>query len=390
MPRRVRWYASACKGAAVPRAATAIGGGTLGRMGRWREAATDALAIFAASRLLVLAALLWPPTQVHAYLTTWDAGFYLQIAHCGYDAACGPPVSAELPAFFPLQPLAARSAGFVGISDAWGGAALAALAALVALVLLHRLCAELRNRRTALLACAAVSFFPFAYVLSTNYSEGLFLLASIGAFAAARSRHPILAFAAGLAAGLARPAAIPLALGLGTDAGLSPERRRAALAGATGAVVGVALVFADLKRRRDDWLASLHAQQLGWHRSTSAIDAPGELARYIRDAIVLHHAQNLLYLTAVPLAAIGLAVLWRHGIRDGMFVYAVIAVVAPLATGSAMSLPRFLMGTFPYAIAGGIVLDRIDARLRWALLAVSAGGLVACMWATYRGSGLAP
>ena len=130
----------------------------------------------------------------------------------------------------------------------------------------------------ALLACAAVSFFPFAYVLSTNYSEGLFLLASLGAFAAARSRHPVLAFAAGFAAGLARPAAIPLALGLGADAVLAPERRRASLAGAAGAVAGVAVVFADLERRRDDWLASLHAQQLGWQRSTSLVDAPGELA----------------------------------------------------------------------------------------------------------------
>ena len=61
-------------------------------------------------------------------------------------------------------------------------------------------------------------------------------------------------------------------------------------------------MFADLKRRRDDWLASLHAQQLGWHRSTSIVDAPGELARYVCDAITLGHAQNLLYLTAVPLA----------------------------------------------------------------------------------------
>ncbi len=158
---------------------------------------------------------------------------------------------------------------------------------------------------------------------------------------------------------------------------LAPERRRASLAGAAGAVAGVALVFADLKRRRDDWLASLHAQQLGWHRSTSVVDAPGELARYVRDAVTLGHAQNLLYLTAVPLAAIGLVVLWRSGIRDGMFVFAAIAVVAPLATGSAMSLPRFLMGTFPYAVAGGILLDRVDrapahGAARWS----SAAGLV--------------
>ena len=89
-------------------------------MGRWREAATDALATFAASRVIVLAVLLVPPTRVHSYLTTWDAGFYLDIARCGYDPACGPPVSAELPAFFPLQPLAARAAGTVGISAGLG------------------------------------------------------------------------------------------------------------------------------------------------------------------------------------------------------------------------------------------------------------------------------
>jgi hypothetical protein len=359
-------------------------------MGRWREAATDALATFAASRLLVLAVLLVPPTRVHSYLTTWDAGFYLSIARCGYDPACAPPSSAELPAFFPLQPLAARAAGAVGGSQAWGGALIAALASLLALILLHRLCNELRDRRTAVLACTAVTFFPFAYVLSTNYSEGLFLLASLGAFAAARSRHPVLAFVAGLGAGLTRPAAIPLALGLGADAWLSAERRRASLAGAAGAVTGVVLVFADLKRRRDDWLASLHAQQLGWSRSTSIADAPVELARYVRDGVTLGHAQNLLYLTAVPLAALGLTVLWRSGIRDGMFVFAAIAVIGPLATGSAMSLPRFLMGTFPYAVAGGILLGGLDRRARTALLALSACGLAACMWATYQGAGLAP
>jgi hypothetical protein len=359
-------------------------------MGRWREAATDALAIFAASRLLVLAVLLVPPTRVYSYLTTWDAGYYLGIARCGYDPACAPPSSGTLPAFFPLQPLAARAAGAVGLTQAWGGALLAALASLAGLILLHRLCRELRDRRSARLACAAVAFFPFAYVLSTNYSEGLFLLASLGAFSAARSQRPLLAFAAGLAAGLTRPAAIPLALGLGADAYLTPGRRRAPIAGALGAAAGVALVFADLKRRRDDWLASLHAQQIGWHRSTSAADAPGELWHYTSDAFTLVHAQNLLYLTGVPLAVIGLVVLWRSGIRDGMFVFALIAVAAPLATGSAMSLPRFLMGTFPYAIAAGILLDRVSRRLRGGLLLVSALGLVACMWATFQGSGLAP
>ena len=56
-----------------------------------------------------------------------------------------------------------------------------------------------------------------------------------------------------------------------------------------------------------------------------------------------------------------------------------------------MSLPRFLMGTFPYAVAGGILLEGFDPRLRTAAARRQrrrARG--ACMWATYRGSGLAP
>ena len=319
-------------------------------MGRWREAATDALAMFAASRLIVLAALLWPPTQVHAYLTTWDAGFYLDIARCGYDPACG---AARRRTTCPRSSLCSRSPrasrARVGISQAWGGAALAALASLAALILLHRLCSELRGRRTALLACAAVSFFPFSYVLSTNYSEGFFLLASIGAFTAARSRHPALAFLAGLAAGFTRPAAIPLALGLGADALLAPERRRASLAGAAGAVAGV---VARLRRPRPPprRLAREPA------RPADRLEPLDQRHRRPRGARALRprgdHARARPEPALPDRRAAGRDRLWRalaHGIRDGMFVFAVIAVAAPLATGSAMSLPRFLMGTFPYA-----------------------------------------
>ncbi len=96
------------RGMPSARAAAAGGASRLGPMGRWREAATDALATFAASRLLVLAVLLVPPTRVHSYLTTWDAGYYLGIARCGYDPACAPPSSAELPALLPAP--AARRA----------------------------------------------------------------------------------------------------------------------------------------------------------------------------------------------------------------------------------------------------------------------------------------
>ena len=272
------------------------------------------------------------------------------------------PVSDELPAFFPLQPFAARVARDARASRRPGAARRSRRSrASRRSILLHRLCSELRDRRTALPRLRGRRVLPVRLraqheLLRGPLPAGLARRVRGRALAPSGARVP-----AGLAAGLTRPAAIPLALGLGADACSRPSgaARRSRAPRAPSRAWRV--VFADLERRRDDWLASLHAQQIGWDRSTSIVDAPGELARYISDAVTLGHAQNLLYLTAVPLAAIALVVLWRSGIRDGMFVYAVIAVVAPLATGSAMSLPRFLMGTFPYAVAGGILLDRVDA-----------------------------
>ena len=210
-------------------------------MGRWREAATDALATFALSRVIVLAVLLVPPTRVHSYLTTWDAGFYLSIARCGYDPACGAPVSAELPAFFPLQPLAARAAGTVGISAGLG----------------RRGAGRARERRGADAAAPALQRAARAPHGAAGLRRALVLPVLV------RAQHELLgrAVPAGLAGGLrrralaperpglhwpawrpasTRPAAIPLAIGLAADAALTPERRRAALAGAVGAVAGVA------------------------------------------------------------------------------------------------------------------------------------------------------
>ena len=270
-------------GAAAPE-----GGSRLGPMGRWREAATDALAIFAASRLLVLAVLLWPPTQVHAYLTTWDAGFYLDIARCGYDPACGPPVSAELPAFFPLQPFAARVAGTAGISEAWGGAALAALASLggadPAAPPLQRAArpphGASRLRRGRVLPVRVRAQHE---LLGGPLPAGLDRGVQRGALAAsgARVRWPASPRASrGRRRSRSRSASRPMRTSRrsgGAPRSRAPRARSPAWPSCSPTS----------KRRRDDWLASLHAQQLGWNRSTSIVDAPGELARYVWDAITL-------------------------------------------------------------------------------------------------------
>ena len=235
MPRRLRCYAPprgsapARPAATRPRQGYTRADGALAR-GRNRRAGH-----LRASRVIVLAVLLVPPTRVHSYLTTWDAGFYLSIARCGYDPACGAPVSAELPAFFPLQPLAARAAGTVGISQAWGGAALA----------------DARERRGADAAAPALQ-------RAARAPRGAARVR--GASPSSRSRtcsarttrkgcscwprwrpSPARARAGpswpsrpAWRPASTRPAAIPLAIGLAADAALTPERRRAAVAGRRG------------------------------------------------------------------------------------------------------------------------------------------------------------
>ena len=55
-----------------------------------------------------------------------------------------------------------------------------------------------------------------------------------------------------------------------------------------------------------------------------------------------------------------------------------------------MSLPRFLLGSFPFAIAAGKLLDEYPRRVRNGLLVLSSVGLIAMLYCTYHGPGLAP
>jgi hypothetical protein len=181
-----------------------------------------------------------------------------------------------------------------------------------------------------------------------------------------------------------------LAAGLAWDAWHDRRRRTAALAAVAGVAAAVATYALYLRHVRGDALAAVHAQQVGWGRSVSPQNVPGDLWKYVDQAVTWPRLTYLAYLTGVPLAIAGLVVLWRRGIRDGAFVYALIGLLAPLGTGSAMSLPRFLMATFPYAWAAGLGLDRLPRRWAVALLVLSAAGLVACLWGSYWESGKLP
>jgi hypothetical protein len=353
-------------------------------------AGLDALAAFALSRAVVLLTLELTGSRGR-YLEGWDGAYYAAIAGYGYSTALISPVlSARTPAFFPLLPLAERVIAVVGISQPLAGALFSSACTLAALVVLGLLTAERFDRRTARLAVYALCLFPFSFVLSTGYTEGPFLLLSLLAYGAVLRRRSASAAVASFLAGLSRPPGILLAPAFAWEAYRHPERRRAALAGAAGALLAPLVFSAYLWHVRGDFLASLHAQERGWHRQTSVLRGLPMLARYTLRAVTTPHGTRLVYLIGVPLCVAGLVVLYRRGVRDGPFVLALGALVLPLATGSADSLPRFAMATFPYAWAAGIALDRVSRRVRLAALAGSGVALALTVVVTYHSLRLPP
>src|SRR5262249_14346500 len=151
---------------------------------------------------------------------------------------------------------------------------------------------------------------------------------------------------AGIAAFLAsllRPAGVFLAPMFAVDAWREPRRRTACLCALRGPLARPPVLFTYLLHQPGHVLASAHPQQCRWHRSPNPVSAVGGRARYILRAFTTPHGTPLVYLVALPLCIAGLLLLWRRGVRDGPFWFALAALVGPLATGSADSLPRFAM-----------------------------------------------
>jgi hypothetical protein len=360
---------------------------------RARAAWLDALAAFAVSRLAILAVLAVSSTARDFYPHGWDAGIYAQISDVGYLPP-DVPRQVTFPAFFPLLPAAEHVLSAVAGSAVFWGSALAIAGSVLGLVALHLVTADRFGPGTARWAVWLVALFPFSYVLSTGYTEGPFLLFSVLAYTLTR-RGDGTASAAGAGvfaflAALVRPAGFFLAPMFAYDAWRDGRRRAACLSALAGSLAAPLLFFAYLRHLRGDFLASIHAQQEGWHRSTNPLAAIGDLARYTLRSFTTPHGTHLVYLVGVPLCLAGLVILWRRGVHDGPFWFALFAFLGPLATGSADSLPRFAMATFPYAWAGGLAMEGARPRTRMAVLALSAVALVGALLATYVKKKLAP
>jgi hypothetical protein len=391
----------------------------------WRQTALAVLPAFLVTRLVVLvsgivAIQIWGvkavqdiydpagyTTELGELLSTaigplarWDAVWYIDIAEVGYPTDYPPRT-----AFFPLYPVLLRIGGWFVGSPLVAGLLISLVCAFVGTMLFHRLTDLELGRPAAKAATWALLAFPGSMWFTAVYSEGLFLLLSVGCLLAARQRMWAVAGALGALSAATRSAGIVLMVPLALIAWDQFRQRPRPLdpraevgwrqwpwqrpARAVAVVpLGLLAYLAVLRVIGHDWMTSFD-QQAEWGRENvgpavgvlRAIEAAGDgVAQLLGTAPEASAATPgaewmnpllLLFLIGGVIALVG--VFRRLPLAYGAYVGCalLLPLSAPAVGGGEplMSLPRFLGVLFPLAMwLGWWIVQSPHARRRGIVL----------------------
>lgn len=323
----------------------------------------------------------------------WDAEWYLLIADEGYDSSAHferfavPYEKAATAGFLPLYPLMIRTLAPV-IGGVAAGVLVSNLALLGALVLLYGLAAKEAQsgaeRATGLAACAALLVYPSSLFLSAVYAESLFLLLSLGTFAAARRGSYAVAGIVGGLASLTRPFGVLLALPLLWEWWTAWRDRRAAAWQALWVfpiplALGGYMLFC--QRVFGDPLVLLRRQA----RWRGAFSGPWQaFVRWWEAGPTAHGAHGSTFEFVVAVLALALLPWMVRRLRPSYSLYTIAALV--LALGSTLwSFSRLALTLFPYFILGGVAWgeNRRWLPLLYLVVAATLSGLLMALFANW-------
>jgi hypothetical protein len=358
------------------------------------------LAIFAASRVLVLATVAvvayagradpgggpWPtlPGPRLAFLRAlgrWDAAWYVAIAHHGYRVEMSPPGGQASDAFFPVFPMLIKLFSVpLHVSPLIVGLILSTVIGAGAALAVWFLARRLAGPAVADRAVTLFSVFPGAFVLSMAYAEGLLVLACATCLLALHDRRWVVAGVAAAVATATRPNAAPIVLACVAAAVVATRRRREFRSWVAPALapLGAAAFFISLWVRtgsitrwfdveRTMWRDHLDVGFTALHRVGQALTGPAP-------SLAPGGLNIQAVAVGVLLAVVGIAfvIRWRPPLPIVLFTLA--AVLTACASVNVGPRPRLLMAAFPVAIATG---KYMRGRLFVAVVTVSAAGMVA-------------
>jgi hypothetical protein len=316
------------------------------------------------------------PIQTRLGLVGWDASWYRDIAHGGYDAV--PKVGLR---FFPLFPEVARAVSWLPRVNASLAVVLVAnVSALAAGFLLYELIA--REGRGIALARRSVWILylaPSAFVLVMGYAEALLLVAALVSLIALRSRSWWVAAVAGVVAGLTRPVGLLLIVPALFEAyrawRATDDRRVGAMSAAVVApAVGTLAYLAWAENRTHDFLYPFSVQQKSTTRG-GWIDPVRAVWRAAHVFGAGDHLSAGIHMVTAVLLVVLIVVLWRRW-PASFTAYAIAATIVGLSARNLDSLERYSFSTVPFVVAaadltGGGTRERIVLSTLGALLVVS-------------------
>jgi hypothetical protein len=321
----------------------------------------------------------WDPVTdlVFGTFVQWDADWFLRIARDGYDELSA--------AFFPLYPALVSLLG----SSIVSATVLSLVAAGLGAWCVSRIAEDVLGVDGARDTVLVLALFPTAFVFTSVYSDGLFLLLSAASFLSARRGN---AWLAGIAGGLAvATRSMGLALLPALVYLLWPRSRREIWRLAPllllPAALGAYALYLD--RELGDAFAFTNAQATGWERGLGtlgpltglwmAFQAGGHGAlEILRDLprtgagspgysqelqVSMWNAVHLLLL--VPLIWLTIVAWRRLGTALGLYAATTLVVIlsVPSEGFPLVSMPRFVLTDFPVLIAlASVIQGRPRAR----------------------------
>jgi hypothetical protein len=337
----------------------------------------------------------------------FDAGWYGTIAQDGYSFS-GRFDRQQNIAFFPAFPMLMRGAGAAtggfapGIPKPWrqarllwGGVFVSIAAFAWACVYLFRLGRDLGlGHHRAQASGWLLAAYPFAAYFSAAYTEGLFLLGTVGAFYHFRRREWVRSAGWGLLVGLTRPNGCLLSVVLAVMAAEELWRARStvpryplarAIASAAAPGIGMLLYTAYMKQLTGYGFAWARIQE-AWSRSFEGL-APAERALTWVSTEGLLRVVSHLPFDAINAAAFlfALAMIWPIWRRLGpaWAVLVIINILPPFFSGGVLSMGRMTSTLFPIFVALAAMLP--EAFITPFVLTFALGqGLVASLFFTWR------
>ncbi|HWD08266.1 MAG TPA: glycosyltransferase family 39 protein [Actinomycetota bacterium] len=317
------------------------------------------LGIFAASRaalwvVLIFALKLPGAGGTNRFLDYWDSAWYVQIAKTGYPRTLVPAPGQSDHAFFPLYPIGIKILHTVIGSWNVSSLLITLVASGLAMVAIYHLVERLTDEGTALRSVALTCFFPWAFIFSMGYAEGLMMLFAAVCLLALLDDHWLLAGVAALLAGAVRPNGFVLFFPCAWAAYLAIRRTRSwtPLVAPVLAPLGILGFFFYLQRRTGDFFADLTARQRGWgghNIQFSASQLPHVVATYLAHPLNdLNRTASLAILVLLVISVV-LMVRWRPPAI--LWLYSLPIIALALYYDTYASMPRFYLTAFPLLVA---------------------------------------